>query len=277
MTTFIWNGQTVVDLRETLERGIDGVVMPKVKTENDETKHIARPAVIIASVRSGGTFLAHCLSNHPQIFCDRGESLHYRSLWHTHLTTNRAELIYCLTHMQGWRVSMCKLTYQQAFLREVWDYIREVPVIWLRRENTIRQAVSVLLNQMARRGKIQRPQHTFKRVALICVDLKPEWVLKKARVLLEQDRKAEERVGPLNPLALTYEEIVGPASTLADGAARRICEFLEVRYIPTLACELTRINPQPLAEMIKNWEAVRKAIEGSKFAHCLEGCGGKDG
>ena len=86
-------------MRGALERGIDGVAMPKV--ENDETKYLARPAVLIASVRSGGTFLAHCLSNHPQIFCDRGESLHYRSLWHTHLTTNRAKLIYCLTHMLG--------------------------------------------------------------------------------------------------------------------------------------------------------------------------------
>lgn len=246
-------------------------------TENDETKHLARPALIVASLRSGGTFLAHCLSNHPQIFCDRGESLHYRSVWHTHLTTNRPELIYCLTHMQGYQVSMCKLIYQQAFLREVWDYIREVPIIWLRRENTIRQAVSVLLNQMARRGKIQRPQHTFGRVEPICVDLKPEWVLKTARVLLERDRKAERRMGPLNPLALTYEEIVGSGSTLADESAQKICEFLQVQYIPGLACELTRINPQSLAEMITNWEVVRKAIEASEFAHCLEGCGGEDG
>jgi len=142
-------------------------------------------------------------------------------------------------------------------------------VIWLRWENTIRQAVSVLLNQMARRGRIQRPQHTFARVEPICVDLKPEWILKTARGLLERDRKAKRRVVPLNSLALTYEEIVGPASTLADGAARRICEFLEVRYIPTLACDLTRINPQPLAEMIQNWSEMREAIEGSEFAHCL--------
>ena len=243
--------------------------MPKVKIENDETKYLARPAVIIASVRSGGTFLAHCLSNHPQIFCDRGESLHYRSLWHTHLTTNRAELIYCLTHMQGWRVSMCKLTYQQAFLTEVWHYVVELQhVIWLRRENTIRQAVSHILNQAARQGKIKRPQHTFGRVGSICVELVPKRVLRVARGLLEQDRRARRRLKPLKPLALTYEQIVGPASTLADEAAQQICTFLEVRYVQ-LGCELTRINPQPLAEIITNWEAVREALEGSEFAHCL--------
>jgi len=243
--------------------------MPKI-VENDETKYLARPAVIIASVRSGGTFLAHCLSNHPQIFCDRGESLHYRSLWHTHLTTNRPELLFCLTHMQGYQVSMCKLIYQQALLGEVWPHIAELEhVIWLRRENTIRQAVSHVLNQAARQGKIEHPQHTFGRVGTICMELSPDRLLCVARGLLKQDQRVRKRLGALTPLALTYEEIVGPASTLADGAARRICEFLRVRYIPTLACELTRINPQPLAEMITNWEAVRGAIEGSEFAHCL--------
>lgn len=245
--------------------------MPEV--ENDETKYLARPAVIIASVRSGGTFLAHCLSNHPQIFCDRGESLHYRSLWHTHLTTNRPKLLFCLTHMQGYQVSMCKLIYQQALLGEVWPHIAELEhVIWLRRKNTIRQAVSHILNQAARQGNIKRPQHTFDRVESICVELAPERVLRVARGLFEQDRRAWRRLKPLKPLALTYEQIIGLASTLADEATRKICEFLGVRYVP-LGCELTRINPQPLAEMIENWDAVRRAIEASEFAEHLEGCG----
>ena len=150
----------------------------------------------------------------------------------------------------------------------------EIPVIWLRRENTIRQAVSHVLNQAARQGNIKRPQHTFDRVESICVELAPERVLRVARGLLEQDRRARKRLkplAPLAPLALTYEQIIGPASTLADEATRQICEFLEVRYVP-LGCELMRINPQPLAEMIANWKAVRGAIEGSEFAEHLEGC-----
>ena len=236
--------------------------------ENDETKYSARPAVIVAAVRSGGTFLAHCLSNHPDIFCDRGESLHHTSLWHTHLTADRGKLLYCLTHMQGYRVSMCKLTYQQAFAE--WDYIRRLRlVIWLRREDTIRQAVSLILNDQARRGRIERPQHTFGRVEPVRVEVGAERLLCVARELMERDKQAKERLGKLYPLALTYEEVVGSASTLADGANRQICKFLGVRYV-ALGCDLTRINAQPLAGMITNWEAVRGAIEGSEFAHCLE-------
>jgi len=244
--------------------------MGTIPIENDETKHIARPAVIVASIRSGGTFLAHCLSNHPQIFCDRGESLHHTSLWHSHLTTNRAKVLFCLTHMHGYQVSMVKLLYQQAFLVEVWDYIRELPIIWLRRENTIRQAVSVILNKMARRGRIEHPQHTFGKVDPVRVELEPQRVLNAARNLLVHDRRAKELLDLLNTLELIYEEIVGPGSTLADGVARRICEFLGVRSPRCpLSCDLTRINPRPLEEMIRNWDEVRAAIEASEFAACL--------
>jgi len=173
--------------------------------------------------------------------------------------------------MQGYQVSMCKLLYQQAFLRDVWNYITEFPVIWLRRENTIQQAVSHILNQAARRGKIKRPQHTFNRVGTICMELSPDRLLRVARGLLNQDQRAQKRLSGLEPLALTYEQIIGPVSTLGDAAAQRICAFLGVRYVAALECELT-INPQPLAEMIENWGAVRGAIEGSEFAYCLEGC-----
>ena len=41
----------------------------------------ANPAVIITLQRTGGSWLAGCLSNHPDIFCTRGEPLAKRSLW----------------------------------------------------------------------------------------------------------------------------------------------------------------------------------------------------
>jgi len=40
--------------------------------DNDQTKGMAQGAVIIAAIRSGGTFLTHCLSSHSMIHCDRG-------------------------------------------------------------------------------------------------------------------------------------------------------------------------------------------------------------
>jgi len=49
--------------------------------DNDRTKGLALPFLILAHVRTGGTFCAHALSNHPQVYCDRGETLHHLSAW----------------------------------------------------------------------------------------------------------------------------------------------------------------------------------------------------
>jgi hypothetical protein len=244
--------------------------------DNDATKYSAQPAVIVADIRSGGTFLAHCLSNHPQIFCDRGESLHRFSVWHTHLKVHSVDLLHCLLHMQGYCISMCKLTYTQAFHDSVLNYLDKLQprVIWLRRENVIRQAVSALLNKLARGGKIMRPQHTFESVPPARVVISSEEILQEARDLAERDLAARVKIGSFKTwLEMTYAEMIGGEQEAPDGltekAARRLCEFLGVRAIP-LSCELKRVNPAPLSETLTNWPDVERAVRTSELAYCLK-------
>lgn len=248
--------------------------MPDV--ENDPTKHSAQSAVIVANIRSGGTFLAHCLSNHPQIFCDRAESLHHFSVWHTHLKVKSVDLLHCLLNMQGYRISMCKLTYTQAFHESVMEYLSRIQprVIWLRRENILRQAVSVALNKMARAGEIVRPQHTFDAVSPARVAMLPETILQTARELANQDREARGRLSKFNTrLELTYGEMIGGERASPEGlteqAARRLCEFLGVRCMP-LSCDLKRVNPAPLRETLTNWPDIEKALRQSEFANFIK-------
>ncbi len=248
--------------------------MPTI--DNDATKYSAQPAVIVADIRSGGTFLAHCLSNHPQIFCDRGESLHRFSVWHTYLKIRSVDLLHCLLHMQGYCISMCKLTYTQAFHDSVWDYLGELQprVIWLRRENVIRQAVSALLNKLARGGEIVRPQHTFESVPPARVAISPEMIIEAAREMIQQDQAARARLGNLKTrLEMTYAEMIGNEQAAPDGltekAARRLCEFLGVRTI-SLSCELKRVNPAPLRDTLTNWPDVERAVLASELAYCLK-------
>jgi len=244
--------------------------------ENDLTKGVARPAVIIAALRSGGTFLAHCLSNHSQVFCGRGEPLHHLSPWYTELGMNRGRLLRVLLNQTGYQVSMCKLTYMQAFHREIWpDLVRINPlVLWLRRENVVRQAVSLLINHMARKGLLERPQHTFAAPKKACaVEISPELVLKTARGLVEWDQDARKRLDALAVCELTYAEVVGSesksANRLPTQTGRRISKFLEVRY-EALRCDLKRVNPYPLRELLSNWSEVEKAVLGSELAGLLE-------
>jgi hypothetical protein len=243
--------------------------------ENDLTKNIARPAVIIANLRTGGTFLSHCLSNHPDIFCDRAESLHHSSVWNRNLTVKQGRLLHCLLHQHGYDVSMTKLTYAQATSN--WDYlIKTQPmVLWLRRENVIRQAVSVILNRMAReKHKIEYPQHSFDKVAPISAEIAPEGILKYARGLRRNDNDMRDRLTAFgNVLPLTYAGIIGwegrDALVLEFNSGKIICEFLGVKLV-VLPSKLRPINPRPLSETLQNWDKVREAITKSEFAELLK-------
>ena len=250
----------------------------KVLVDNDVTKNMALPAVIIANVRSGGTFLSHYLSNHPDIFCDRGESLHHLSIWHTYLTSDRVKLLHCLTHMTGWHVSMCKLVYGQAFQPDVWAYLVKTKphVIHLTRRNVVRQAVSALINRSVRSGQHAQvhPAHTVEDVPGVKISLTPDSILELARGLATQDRQSTKALAAFpNVLSLDYASLGGEGTTVAripTKVGQTICTFLGVPY-HAMSCELKRVNPQPLAEILVNWRDVRPAIQASEFSEFLKG------
>lgn len=245
--------------------------------ENDQTQGMATGAVIVAAIRSGGTFLSHCLSNHPQVFCPRGEPLHYKSEWVQALKPDRRQLLAALLNQTGYKVSMCKLTYAQAGKAEIWAWLQEhqPKVIWLRRTNTVRQAVSVLINKRARAGQIERPQHTFHETGPVRVTFEPDTVLKWARRLKEDDRKVGKRLNRMKHLyTMSYADVVGgehvSAEALPTWARTKLAVFLGVDSGVPLGCDLKRVNPYPLREMIGNWPKVEAAVRASEFASCLE-------
>ena len=247
-----------------------------MRAENDPTLNMAQPALIITAPRTGATFLAHCLSNHSQVFCDRGEPLHHNSPWGRHLPGQHLAFIECLTHMVGYRVSMCKLLYRQAFDPGVWPYLvsRQPRVIHLTRANRIRQAVSLLLNTRARMGEIEWPQHTFESVAPRATTLPAEAVLNMARDLEGQERQATETLQAIaDVMLISYGELMGgergQAESLSQEVGRRICHFLGVLPEP-LGCDLRRVNSRPLQEMLVNWPELGAAIAASEFADHLE-------
>lgn len=244
--------------------------------ENNQMRDMATPVVIVAAIRSGGTFLAHCLSNHPQVFCDRGEPLHHRSVWCNELHPNRRHLLAVLLNQTGYYVSMCKLTYMQAFHRDIWPWLEahRPRAIWLRRENHVRQAVSVLINKAARAGQLKRPQHTFAPTKPVSVELAPALVLKAARGLSAVDRRARKQLAKLGEAyPLTYADVVGgehmKAERLPTWTAMKLCSWLGVRHT-RLYCDLQRVNPYPLRKMLSNWAEVEMMVRESEFADCLE-------
>ena len=244
--------------------------------EHDDVLVMARPAVIIANTRTGGTFLSHCLSNHPRIFCDRGESLNGRHVWYRLLSHDLVKILDAMTHQPFYHVSMCKLTYSQAFEQNAWKYIVGLKphIIHLVRRNVLRQVVSAHVNNTSH----DRAAHSFTDIRAARVALPKSSLFALLNNATAQVDEARKRLLAFpNVLELEYEkladyEIVDGAmtlTTLRTETSEKLCQFLGVPIAP-MTCELRPVNPQPLPQIISNWAEVEAAVRASPFAYCLD-------
>ncbi|MBN1956195.1 MAG: hypothetical protein JW900_14275 [Anaerolineae bacterium] len=235
----------------------------------------ARPAVIITGWRTGGTWLTHCLSNHPDIFCARAEALHSESLYRRWATPAQVlDFVYGQWH---YTVNMCKLTYAQAFRdRPVWEYMTRLKpaVIHLVREDVVRQAVSMILLKMHNSGRTAQPAHSLAETTPARARLDPAMVVRYARNLTAADRSARERLAGWRVLELTYAEMVGGEGKspeyMQKRAAERVCAFLGVPYV-RMGSRLKAVNPFALGETVANWAEVRAALLASEFRELAGG------
>lgn len=229
-----------------------------------------QPALILTLQRTGGTFLAHCLSNHPAIFCPRGEPLAKRSQW-CKMTRSSTDTLHLIFNQTIYQVAMCKLINNHAFNDGVWEYITgsrggpwEIKLIWLERENIVAQAISHEINAGRRLGTITgHPTHAYKPVEPPPVKLNPAQLVKRCadeagRAALA---KAKIKKSGLACLYLTYKEITGAsnATAISTPVARRICKFLGVEYA-VLCCRMHKVHTRSYSETITNWPKVKKAL-----------------
>ena len=64
---------------------------------------------------------------------------------------------------------------------------------------------------------------------------------------------------------MIYEEAIEPSPQLAYG---QICEALGLESEP-VRVRLKRINPEPLAQLISNWEDIAALLAPTRFAWML--------
>jgi hypothetical protein len=251
--------------------------MPKV--DNDPVKSKAKPFLIIAGVRCGGTFLAHGLSNHSQVFCDRGETMHQHYIWRREASMSHLELLDILTHQEGYHASGFRMVHSQAFNKQVWRAIVKMKpkIIHLSRANVLRQAVSFCFNQEVRKGRAAYyPVHVFKqRPPPAPATIAPETILHFCRQFTNANHTARTKFNKakLQTLYVEYAAMVGAEGLsrpcAAESVANTICEFLGVRQT-SLCSDLKRVHQWPLRAMLANWREVRPAIAASPWARWLE-------
>ena len=239
---------------------------------------MASPAVIITLQRTGGSWLAGCLSNHPNIFCTRGEPMATRSKWAGVAPDETARLDLILSQ-QYYDVAMCKLINNHAFRPAVWKYLTTrtppVKVLFLERENILNQALSHEINAGRRLGTVAgHPTHIFNKAELPPCRLDPAGVLARCedeagRYFLAESKLAKSNL-PI--LRLTYDEITGGenAGEIPESEGRRICSFLNVPYIP-LGFSMRKVHWQPWRETVSNWKAIVDHLRGTEYEQFVEG------
>jgi len=235
-----------------------------------------RPAIIIGERRAGGTLMACCLSNHPEIFCDRWEPLNSGSLWYRMFPGDVGRL-HLLLHQPYYKVSMCKLLPQHTWRKPVARYLKRhrppVRMIHVYRENILAQAVSCVINLHSRKYKMGHPTHVFEPTELAPVKLIPADVVAWCVASFNHHRRATKWANrmQLPILPVSYEAMTGNIDTgqLPDNLSRRICEFLRVSDEP-LYTRMHKVHVPELSEVVANWPEVVEAVAQSDYAKYLE-------
>jgi hypothetical protein len=255
-----------------------GTVMAN-RIDNDETKGLAVPFLVLAHVRTGGTFCCHALSNHALVFCDREETVHHLSTWRKVGDMKPGRILRVLWSLAGYRATGVRMIYTQAFHPRVWPVIEEVQprIIHLRRRSLIRQGLSQAYQQAVRAGMLAyHPVHSFEEKKPPAATINPKFAAYWVRKIEKENKRGLERMAAYSGAVLDvfYEDMVavaetGSADRMEEETMKGICEFLGVEPAP-LRVDLRRDFPVPTRELFVNWEEVASELEKAGF-------GGLDG
>jgi hypothetical protein len=239
-------------------------------------------AIILATQRTGSTFLVECLRSHPEIECS-GEILNGAP--DVPVPTYRGPLRLVL---KGWRIAKTgswmpgrrldafygrgsakvrcfKIMYNHLsrpfVLRHLLEH-EDIRVMHLRRHNLLKVHVSTLLMDKRREVQATAPKES------VWIRVDPARAIasmRKARALCESFDKTFER----HPrLQIAYESLFDGRYLQAE-TGRRICDFLGVPQ-HRMESQLVKLNPESLRDMVLNYEELKDAISKTEFANMLE-------
>lgn len=224
-----------------------------------------KPAAIIATSRSGTTFLCHALSAHPEIFCPRDEPLHPRG-WNAQYfkgLLTPVEILRFIYTTAFYSVNMCKIMYYQAD-EQIMSYLTNcgARIVHLIREDFLRLALSKIITQLTDRGEIKdRPilGHQPPRSASVYID--PETLARNIMMIEERVTMWRELLQYYPTLELTYAKMVGnegkEARLIPRDVSYEICDFLGVTRMQLDGLGHRCVNSiYKLNQLIVNWAEV---------------------
>lgn len=265
-------------VRQSLKRLVPARVREEIHLTRSFLRPIVQPRVppiryvIFGQGRSGSTLLTSLLGCHPEVYAD-GEILnvsHHRRffspLWRIRTRSHIARderaygfhlKIYQLTLDYGWSVPRAR-EFLHGLASDGWR------VIYLRRDNVLRQAISA--NVAVRRG-FHFASGDSKRAsgpAPVIVERVMKWIPARLRYLEEEATVLEG----LDVLEVRYEsDLFDPDAHQAT--ADRVFAFLGLDSAPVTA-GLARIGRRRLEEQIANYDELAEAVRAAGYERFLD-------
>lgn len=266
--------------------GLRYVHFPKPKSYNrgECSCTPVRFFVIVSMQRSGSGWFETLLNSHPNISSngeifnrmDRRENISsilqtldklYNLDWLTSAAKNECTAAFGLKWMLN-----------QGFMDhhdDIVSYFKKkgVSMIFLFRRNTLRRLISVLANDYDRDTKQLNGTHKShvhsKEEAEILAKFKPELdvstLIPNIRNVEKYIRDCLDHFNSARHMVLYYEDIISNKKALCQ-----VQEFLGVP-VRKLVSRQVKIHTSPLPNLVKNWEDVNNKLNGTEYAHFLDG------
>ena len=237
---------------------------------------------IVSHQRSGTHWLLSLLRSHPACF-GVGEVLHNGETKYNYysflgrLAASDPEVLFPSGQIAGWNAFLASLpipsgVHPVAILH--YNQIEMLPnllllhilsttgIVHLVRENILRSIVSdrVAAKRKALPPELAQPGAPV-RVTLAAHALVPELTRRT-----EQIANWRELLGPVNPVEVTYEGLLADTA----GECNRILAALDLPPQP-LSSNRQRMTPQPLSDVLTNFDEVTDALRGTRFESMLDG------
>ena len=220
--------------------------------------------VLFFRPRAGSNLLCNLLNSHPEVFCD-GEIFGGGQVFFPNLYLKGRYAI-AKKDVYGFKIHLNQIrnqgleaqTFFSDFHQQGWK------IIYIRRKNSLRQAVSFLIAQQ-RNEWVGTPKNTL--TGKFPID--PNELASKIGRIEQAVQKEQELLGPFAPLNIIYEDDMLSAEQHQTTLERNF-DFLSIDSVPVKTNMAKTTSSSNLVDTIENYEEVEKRIRQTPYAQFLE-------
>lgn len=219
-------------------------------------------AVLVSAQRSGGLWLAGCLSNHPDVHCPREEPFRRESIWQQRLDLSPGVLLDFVLSEPYYPVTMCRLTYDQAFHPEIREYLLRTKVRIVHLTRAVMPTVtSTLLAKLEMARGVPRHDFDGRFVDDEVLDVGPEVVIKRIKHLLKQRARFLTLFGDTEMHDVRYERLIADDGSLVVDAGAALCGFLYIKpLVQVMTARNRRMHRRPMRSYYRGWSPIERAV-----------------